>query len=182
MIVKDCRSSPDPENSRCGHQQPYILFFQFLSISGLFRTTQENQDLSIRSRKISCNLGKIFFPIISKGKIFRAVRKNPYIVIITDESLSSNYVYSTILVITKIYMFLLLYFISVLLLIMRSQAASIAIAWTVTSTGAFCHCWSYMKHSDLWITCVVDIWYQHSLALWNIRIYLIFDFINVNHM
>ena len=43
----------------------------------------------------------------------------------------------------------LLYFTSVLLLIMWSQSASIA--WTVTSTAAFYHCWSYTEHSDIWI-------------------------------
>ena len=60
--------------------------------------------------------------------------------------------YSTILVITKIYIFLLLYFTLVLLLIMRSQPASIG--WTVTSTVAFYHCWSYTEHSQLlWIRC-----------------------------
>ena len=67
----------------------------------------------------------------------------------------SNYVYSTISVITKIYIFLL-YFQSVSLMIMRSQPASIS--WTVTSTGAFYHCWSYTDHSVLWIRCVVCIW------------------------
>ena len=35
------RSSPEPENSRCGHQQPFN-FLKFLPISRHFRTPQEN--------------------------------------------------------------------------------------------------------------------------------------------
>ena len=69
--------------------------------------------------------------------------------------------YSTILVITKIYVFFLLYFTSVLLLIMQSQPASIA--WTVTSTAGFYHCWSYTEHSHLlWIRC--DIFYINKVC------------------
>ena len=91
----------------------------------------------------------------------------------------SNYVYDTVSVITKIYIFLL-YFVSVSLLIMQSQPASIA--WTVTSAVAFYHCWSY-AHSVLWIRGVVYIWYivVHNLSLWDMHIYLNFDLINVNH-
>ena len=64
-----------------------------------------------------------FFLIISKGKIFRADQKrNPYIVNYWRADVSN---YSTVLVITKIFIFLL-YFTVVLLLIMRSQPASIA--------------------------------------------------------
>ena len=68
----------------------------------------------------------------------------------------SNYVYSTVFVITKMYIFLLC-FPLVSLLIMRGQPASIA--WTVTSAAAFYHCWSCTGHSVLWIRCVVYIWY-----------------------
>ena len=71
--VKYLRSSPDPENYQCGHQQPYISF-RFFPISGHFRITQENQNQLIWTKKISCIWGKIFFSIISKGKIFRADR------------------------------------------------------------------------------------------------------------
>ena len=60
----------------------------------------------------------------------------------------NNYVYSTISVITKVYVFLL-YFASVSLLMMRNQPASIA--WAVTSAVTFYHCWHYTKHSVLWI-------------------------------
>ena len=69
----------------------------------------------------------------------------------------SNYVYSTILLITKIYIFLLLYFISVLLFIIRSQPMSIL--WTVTSTAVRYDCWSYIEHCVLWMRCVLYIWY-----------------------
>ena len=130
----------------------HIISFRFLPISGHFWATQKNQNWLIWSRKISCNWGNFFFfSIISKGKIFRADPKK--------SSYRCNYwwadVYSTILVITKIYLFLLLYFASVLLLTMRSQPASI----TWTSTAAFYHCWSYREHSVFWIRCVEYIWY-----------------------
>ena len=76
----------------------------------------------------------------------------------------SNYVCNTILVITKIYIFLL-YFILILLWIMQSQPTSIRS--TVTSTAAFYH-WSYTEYSVLWNRCFVYIWHQHSLSLrWN---------------
>ena len=66
-------------------------------------------------------------------------------------------VYSIILVFTKMYIFAL-YFTTVLLLIILSQPSSIGwTVWTVTSTAAFSHCWSYMEHSDLWIRCVIYI-------------------------
>ena len=68
----------------------------------------------------------------------------------------SNYFYGSISVITKIYVFVF-YFASVSLLIMRSQPA--LIAWKVTSTAAFCRCWSHTEYSDLWIGCVVCISY-----------------------
>ena len=111
----------------------HIISFRFFSISGRLWTTQENQNRSIRSRRVSCNWGKIFW-IFSKGKIFRAhPKKNPYIINYWWAGFS-NYGYSTNWAITKIYIFLL-YFTSVLLLMMQSQPASVS--WTVTSTAAF---------------------------------------------
>ena len=71
--MKYSRSSLDPGDSCCNHQQPY----NFLSFFADFRTTQENQNQSIRSRKISCNWEKRF-SIISKGKILRADRKKSF--------------------------------------------------------------------------------------------------------
>ena len=59
----------------------------------------------------------------------------------------NNFVYSTILVVTELYIFL--FFTSVLLLIKRSQPFSIA--WILMSTAAFYYCWSYMEHSALYI-------------------------------
>ena len=95
--------------------------------------------------------GEVFFLIVlidSKGKFLKRIEKNVK-------------KYSTILVITKIYVFFLLYFTSVLLLIMQSQPASIA--WTVTSTAGFYHCWSYTEHSHLlWIRC--DIFYINKVC------------------
>ena len=96
-----------------------------------------------------------FFLIISKGKVLRADRKNPYIFNYWWAGVS-NYVYSKTLVITKIYIFIL-YFTLVLLLIMRSQPASTE--WTITSTAAFSHCWSYTEHSDVWLRYVSYPWY-----------------------
>ena len=72
----------------------HIILFRFLPISGHY------------------NWRKKFVSIISKGKIFRAYNKNPYIVNYWWTGVS-NYFYSTILVITKIYIFLHLYFTSV---------------------------------------------------------------------
>ena len=93
----------------------------------------------------------------------------------------SNYAYSTMLEITEIYIFLLLYFTSVLLLIMWSQSASIA--WTVTSAAAFYHCWSYKEHSvlyifDIGIVCPYEmcefIWFSiWSTSAINLHAYLI---------
>ena len=86
----------------------HIIYFRFLSISGHLRTTQDNQNLYIRRRRISCNWGKNL-SIISKGKIFRSDRKKNSFIVNYWRNGVSSYIYSTILVITKIYMFLLLY-------------------------------------------------------------------------
>ena len=56
-----------------------------------------------------------------------------------------NFLKSNILEVKILYFLEIFYFTSVLLLIMRSQPASIA--WTVPSTASFCHCWSYTEHS-----------------------------------
>ena len=91
--------------------------------------------------------------IDSKGKIFKADRK---------KSLYRVSNYSTVLVISKIYIFLPLYFTLVLLLIMQSQPTSTA--WTVTSTVEFYHhCWSYTEYSYLlWTRC--DIFYINMVC------------------
>ena len=82
------------------------------------------------------------FWLAQKEKFLKPMEKNPYIVNCWCAGVSN---YNIILVITKIYIFLLLYFALVLLLIMRSQPASIA--WTITSTTAFYHKWSYTEEN-----------------------------------
>ena len=78
----------------------------------------------IQSRKISCNRRFFFFFFrLSRKESIRADQKNPYM---ADYWWAGINNYSTILMITKIYMFILLYFTLVLLLIMRSQPVSIA--------------------------------------------------------
>ena len=129
--IEHSRSLTDPENYWRGHQQPY----NFFPISGHFPITQENENQLIRSRKITCNWEKMFFLDYLKTKDFYSWSKKILISLITGKL-----VYTTIFVITKIYLFLLIYFTSVFLLIMRSQPASIA--WTVTSTAPFYHCWN----------------------------------------
>ena len=59
--IKYSRNSLDLENCWYGHQQPYIISFRFLQISGHFRITQENQNQLIQRRKISCNWAKKIF-------------------------------------------------------------------------------------------------------------------------
>ena len=65
----------------------HIIKFKLLSISGHFWTTQENQTWSIRSRKISSNLGKVFLFDYLKRKDFRADQKNP---LITGQTVSAT--------------------------------------------------------------------------------------------
>ena len=122
---------------------PSAAIFLVLLISGHFQTTQENQNWSIRSRKISCNWGKGDFPIISKGQAFRTDQKKSLLRYKYWWASISNDVYDTIVVITKIYIFLL-YFTLVLLLIMRSQPASIG--WTVTFAAVPYYCCSYTEY------------------------------------
>ena len=143
--IKYSRSSPNPENYWCGHQQSYIyiyIYIWFLLISG----TLPDNSRKPKSEKILRAHGK----------------KKPYIVNYWWNCVS-NYVCCNILVITKI---------------MGSQSASIA--WTVSSTAVLYLCWSYTEHSDLWSRYIVYIWYLHSLSLWDMRVYLIFDLISVN--
>ena len=66
----------------------------------------------------------------------------------------SNYVYSPISLITKIYMFLL-YFVSVSLLIMWRQPASIA--GTITSTAVIAEVTRIIRFYQLGVLCIFDI-------------------------
>ena len=88
-------------------------------------------------QEASQTLKKIYFLDYLRRKDFYSRSTKILISLITGEPV---FVYITILMITKIYVFLLLYFTPVLLLIMWSQPASIA--WTVTSTTAFYHWWN----------------------------------------
>ena len=72
--IKYSRGSPDPENSRCGYQQPYN-FFLFLLNSRHFQITQENQNQSIRNRKTSCNWGNVLLLLSQKDKFLELVEK-----------------------------------------------------------------------------------------------------------
>ena len=77
----------------------------------------------------------------------------------------SNFVCSTILVITEIYIYISPFLTSVLLLIMRSQPTSIA--WTGTSTAAIYNCWSYIEHSVLYIFDTKIVWpYEICEFIW----------------
>ena len=89
----------------------HIIFFLFFPISGHFRITQENQNQLIRSRKTSCNWGNFLFRLSQKERFLEPIPKNLFIVNYWWNGIN-NYVYSTILVITKIYIFHLLYFTS----------------------------------------------------------------------
>ena len=122
----------------------HIISFHFLPISAQLKKTKigrfEAEEVAVTGEKLFC--------LSQKERFLEPIEKNPYIVNYWWAEVS-NYICSTILVITKIYIFLL-YFTSVLLLIMRSQPASIA--QTLTSTAAFYHCWSYTEYYDLWIS------------------------------
>ena len=144
----DTRSSPDPENSRGGHQQSYTFFLVFTNL----RTLPGNWP--IRSRKFNCKR-EIFFWLSQKEKFLEPIENNPFFVSITGEPVSATISRALFWWSQRfIYFF---FFILLQLLIMRSQPASVA--WTVTSAAAFYHCWSYTEHSVLWIRCVVYIWY-----------------------
>ena len=116
----------------------HIISFSFLSLSGHLWTNQENQNWLTQNRRISCIWGENFRSS-QKERFVGLIGKSPYIVNYLGAGVR-NYVCSITLVITEIYIFPLLYFTSVLLLIMRSQPS--LIAWTVTSTAAFYLCWS----------------------------------------
>ena len=109
-----------------------------MPLSGHLWTNQEKQNWLIRNRRISCIWGGDF-QSSQKERFVELIGKSPYILNYLEAGVS-NYVCSITLVITKIYVFPILYFTSVLLLIMRSQPS--LIAWTVTSTAAFYLCWS----------------------------------------
>ena len=130
-----------------------FVFFRFPDTFGQLRTTWTNW--SIQCRNLAATIEE--FLIIWKEKVFKADRKKSLSRFNYWQATISSCIYSTMLVIRKIYIFLPLYFNSVFLLIMWSQPASMA--WTVTSAAAFYCYWSYREHSVLLIRCVGHIWY-----------------------
>ena len=100
------------------------------------------------AEKLAVHTGDL--SIISIGKALKADLKKSFFCYKYWWASISNYVYNTILVITKIYIFLL-YFTLVLLLVIRSQPTSVG--WIATTTAAFYHCCSYAEYR-----CVVYIW------------------------
>ena len=88
--MKYYKRSLDPENYQCGHQQPYNFFSVFTDFPVVL-TTQENQNQSIRSRKISCNQLKRIFQLSQNEKLLEPIKKkSPYFVIFTSEPVSAN--------------------------------------------------------------------------------------------
>ena len=117
---------------------------------------------------IYCRSSSFFwFWLTQKDRFLKPIKKTPYIVNYWWTGVSDC---SIIFVITKIYIFLRLYFTLVSLLIMQSQPSSIA--RTVTSTVAFYHCWSYTEDSHLWIRC--DIFYINIACPYEICEFILF--------
>ena len=120
--IKYSRSLPDPENFWCGHQQPYNFFSVIADFQTRFRLLPIFNWFKVEKLAVTGDFFFFFFRLSRKESI-RADQKNPYM---ADYWWAGINNYSTILMITKIYMFILLYFTLVLLLIMRSQPVSIA--------------------------------------------------------
>ena len=150
--IKYSRSSPDPDFFGVTISS-HVIYFRFLSFSRQLPTTQENQNWSIGSRRISCNCGENW-----KRKDFWGLSKKVLILLITWELVSAA-MFVALYWWSQRFIFPLLYFTSVLLL-KRSQPSPIV--WTVISKAAFYHCWSYTNNFDLRIRFVVYIWYKHS--------------------
>ena len=115
----------------------HIIFFGFYSFPDTFRQLKKNKIGWFEAEKLAAAVWWGDFSIISRGNVFGADQKKSLFRYKYWWASISNHVYNTILVITKIYIFLL-YFPLVLLLILRSQPTSTG--WTLTSTAAFYHC------------------------------------------
>ena len=98
--IKYSRSPPDPDFVGVTISS-HVIYFQFFPFSRHLWTTQENQDCSIRSRRVSCNWGENF-RLSQKERFLEPIEKSPYIVNYLWAGVSS-YVYSIILVIIKVY-------------------------------------------------------------------------------
>ena len=87
--LKYSRISPNSKDSLCDHQQPYN-FFLVLPIFGHFRATQKNQNWLIwKAEKLGVTGKKCFFRLSQKEIFLKPIEKNPYIVAITDEPMST---------------------------------------------------------------------------------------------
>ena len=76
--IKYSQSLPDPDFHGVTISN-HVIYYRLLPISRHLCTAQENQNLSIRSRRISCNWGENFG--LSQKKIFlEAIGKSTYIV------------------------------------------------------------------------------------------------------
>ena len=75
MIVKDCRSSPDPENSRCGHQQPYILFFSFCRFLDFSRQLRKTKICRFEAEKVAATWEKYFSQLSQKERFLELFEK-----------------------------------------------------------------------------------------------------------
>ena len=98
--IKYSRSSLDPDFLGLTITS-HVIYFRFLLFSIRLRATQENQNRSIRSKRISCNRGENFL-LSQMERFLEPIEKSPYIVNYLWAGVGS-YVYSIILVITKIY-------------------------------------------------------------------------------
>ena len=139
--IKCCRSPPDPDFlgvTISGH----VTYFRFFSFSRHPRSIFEANELAVTGDKIFDYL---------KRKDSESRSKKVLILLITCELVSAS-MSIALFWWSQTFIFPLLSFSSVLLL-KRSQSS--LIAWTVTSTVAFYHSWSYTKRSDLWIRFVV---------------------------
>ena len=103
--IKYSRSSPDPDFLGVTISI-HVIYFWFLPFSRHLQTTQENQNWSIRRRRISGNWAENS-SLSQKERFLEPIKKISYIV---------NYlwagVYGIILVITKIYIFSSLFHLS----------------------------------------------------------------------
>ena len=101
--IKSSKSFLDPENYQCCHQEPYNFFSIFVG----FWTLPDNSGIpkSVDSKlKISCN--RVIFFHYTTGKVFGADRKKSFFRYHYWWVGISNYIYSTISVITEICIFL----------------------------------------------------------------------------
>ena len=150
--IKYYRSSPDPDFLGVT-VSIHVIYCRFLPFPRHLRSTQENQNWSFQSKRIRCNWGENVW-LSQKDRFLEPVEKSPYIVKYLWAGVSS-YVYSIILVITKIYIPSSLFHFSFII----EAKPTFFDRLNSTSTAPFHHCWSYMKHSDLWIRFVAYIWY-----------------------